>query len=197
MLQESESNITESPNTTSIQITGLGTPSSPLTSRIVVLSGALAAAAVIGAAVAGWHEAAVVGALGLAVVAAGLASLRRTQWTIGDAWVAHRGLFGSTRLEMSAVRAVMVPSDEVRQGDLLFLGSGLRAIALPADRLRRDRQLAASAAHLLDLAVEAGARVTEDAWRLVGRPCVVAAGPAGGTVVAVERRERRRSLSAA
>ena len=123
----------------------------------------------VGAVSAGHRQGGAVAAVAVVVVLLGWASARRTLWTVGEEWITHRGLFGSTTLDVAAMQTVLVPADEIRQGDLLFLGRGLRAVAVPAEHLRANQRVAQSVAQLLERARTAGVTVSAEAMDLVAR----------------------------
>ncbi len=123
----------------------------------------------VGAISAGHRQGGAVAAVAMVVVLAGWASARRTLWTVGEECITHRGLFGSTTLDVGSMQTVLVPADEIRQGDLLFLGRGLRAVAVPAEHLRANHRVAQSVAQLLERARTAGVTVSAEATELVVR----------------------------
>ena len=125
--------------------------------------GSASAAAGLG----GQRQAAFVLAAVVVVMLAGWASAMRSEWSVGDGWIAQRGLFSSTTLDIAAMVTVLAPVDEVRQGDLLFLGSGLRAVAVPTELLRRDGRAAAAVSLLLASARSAGVNVTMEAREVI------------------------------
>ncbi len=123
----------------------------------------------VGAISAGHHQGGAVAAVAMVVVLLGWASAQRTLWTVGEEWISHRGLFGSTTLDVGSMQTVLVPANEIRQGDLLFLGRGLRAVAVPAEHLRANHLVAQSVAQLLERARTAGVTVSAEATDLVAR----------------------------
>ena len=128
-----------------------------------VVGGSVSAAAGL----VGQRQAAFVLAAVVVVMLAGWASAMRSEWSVGDDWIAQRGLFSSTTLDIAAMRTVLAPVDEVRQGDLLFLGAGMRAVAVPAELLRHDGRAAAAVSLLLETARSAGVKVTTEAWEVI------------------------------
>ncbi len=148
---------------------------------------ALGLAGAVAATSAGHRQGGAVAAVAMVVVLLGWASARRTLWTVGEDWISHRGLFGSTTLDVGFMQTVLVPADEIRQGDLLFLGRGLRAVAVPAEHLRANHRVAASVAQLLERARTAGVTISAEATELVvratGIPAPPERPPVGATLV--------------